>query len=182
MASVADKQQMYQLWNRGLFGNRPQVWFSYEDYRQSGFRGPIMLRYQVQQSQYCSEVTTYDEVPEVISGWIKRGANPALVTYGEALLQEGRIFQGEVLRSERYLELTYSEQPLVMRAALAADPHYAHGIRALALLRLNLPPQDIDWIFELFDRWPDCAVEFTTFNRPVGNLRGKTVIWEVREY
>ncbi len=34
----------------------------------------------------------------------------------------------------------------------------------------------------LLDKYPDHTVEFTVFDRPVGQLKRQTVIWEVRNY
>lgn len=89
--------------------------------------------------------------------------------------------QGEVLRTEEGLYLYYTSARKPMREALAEGGKEARGIIAVSLLRHYLCPNSYEWLEVLLDRYPDHAVEFTSFEVQWGTLLGfNTVFWEVR--
>ncbi|MBV8176958.1 MAG: hypothetical protein JO151_20675 [Verrucomicrobia bacterium] len=69
-----------------------------------------------------------------------------------------------------------------MRAALR-EGKQMEGLKALMLLRQSLFPSSLSDVWDLFARFPSSVIEFSSYEYPVGHLRGRnTVIWEVRNY
>jgi hypothetical protein len=96
---------------------------------------------------------------------------------------EQTLFQGEVQRSERYVDLQYATLAKPMRDALRERGKSVGGIIAVSLLRYYLCPQSYDWLQYLFDAYPDHIVEFSTYSVEWGTVPGhNTVFWEIRQY
>lgn len=69
-----------------------------------------------------------------------------------------------------------------MRDALRVARSY-QGLIVLFLLRKHLSPPSYDDLMELVDLFPDAVVEFSAYDRELGERRGRnTIIWEVRNY
>lgn len=93
------------------------------------------------------------------------------------------LIQGEVARSEYFLDLTYSLYPAEMRVAFAHQQLYAQGVTALSILHHFMDPVSIDALWGVLDTFHDHVVEFTVFDRDCGQVAHRnTVIWEVRRY
>ena len=99
------------------------------------------------------------------------------------------IFQGEVMRrAGGSYELYYSLKDLPMRTALATFSRNASGIKALILMRHLCCSRGFDCIMANLDKYSgdtnedSHVVEFTTFDRVVGALGWRSVIWEVRNF
>lgn len=96
---------------------------------------------------------------------------------------EQTLFQGEVMRGIWGLELTYTTVAKPMRDALCECTKVARGVIANSLLRHFLCSNSYNWLEVLLDRYPDHAVEFSTYAVEWGTLPCyNTVFWEVRKY
>lgn len=96
-----------------------------------------------------------------------------------------RNLQGEVIRTEKgmegFLDLVGK---LPMRPAMAAGhmKHYGY-LQTKLLLERYMDPSSRDDLEEIFELFPDHAVEFSCFSVYVGVLpRRNTLFWEVRLY
>jgi len=91
--------------------------------------------------------------------------------------------QGEVMRSIRHYEMTYSHVQKPMRQAFREQTLSAHGMMALALLQTYCDPGTLDDFQELWDEYPDAIIEFTAYQITHGSTKKRnTVIWEMRDY
>lgn len=174
---------MYALYHRGLFGNRLQTWVSLEDYYASEYTGQVVLRYKGSGGGLVAYDVARHEVSSIVADWSLQGARPQLITLNESAPDKNIILQGEVMRSVDYFELRYSQMKAPMRTALAQAPKHANGVNALILLKTAMDPSSWDDLQELFDRFDDAVVEFSTWNHDIGNCAFRnTVFWEVRHY
>ncbi len=96
---------------------------------------------------------------------------------------EKTLIQGEVMRGEWGLDLTYTTVAKPMRDALAERTQTARGIIASSILSRFLCPNSLTWLEHLLDEYPDHVVEFSTFSCNWGTVPGyNTVYWECRKY
>ena len=86
------------------------------------------------------------------------------------------IVQGEL--QDRYLFSSTALLP--MRQALMEKPEHREGIVMQEYLRALLPSDDLEDIMTLQDLYPGHVIEFSTYNVPVGKLKRRTTIWELR--
>ena len=42
---ISNKKQNYELYKRGLYGNKLRTWYSLEEFIESGYNGTVSLRY-----------------------------------------------------------------------------------------------------------------------------------------
>lgn len=175
MGTIRSKIEYYRLWRAGVLGNRPRTWATLEDLLKSGWPGPVTLR-----STQVGFKTKYD-----LS--IKEAATCASLTVGatfnESLPDDKLLIQGEAMRGERGLELTYSIIRKPMKLALAEETRWANGVVAKALLDHYLWPPSRDDFEALWDLYPDSVIEFGAYSIAVGDQPHRnTLIWEVRNY
>jgi hypothetical protein len=96
---------------------------------------------------------------------------------------ERTILQGEVCQwpGGPYLYYTTVRKP--MREALRQEAKHATGIVALEILKCVMCPNSYDWLQELFVRYPNHVVEFTSLEINWGTqLNHNTLFWEIRNY
>lgn len=171
---IPNKRRFFRLWQQGLLGNRPRTWPDAATLERSGYRGTVTLR-----SAPGAHGTARHNVPveEAL-----RTAPPG-TSFNEPVPDHLLVLQGEVMRSTRGLELTYStERGTPMREAMRRSQK-ATGATALVLLRRHLWPSSLEDLYELLDLYPDAVIEFSAFEVHVGDQPHRnTLIWEVRNY
>lgn len=169
---------------RGVFGNTFPVWRNLAELQASDYQGVVMLRYNQPGSSLNLDGVAATEIAAGVAQLVAQGADPTRITATVGGTCGTRLFQGEVRRSEEYLDLTYSTRPdLTMRPALLPSNgcQYASGLKAQLLLRHFLSPASYEDLQALWDHWPNATIEFTVFDRDVGDREHRnTVIWEVR--
>jgi hypothetical protein len=174
---VRNKAEMYQRLFKGEFGNKNMTWATLEELEASGYKGELGIR-----SSYVGgrvDMVMAHDARRVAEG---RPDFPFMVSYSERLPDDRLTFQGEVQRSERWYDLTYSHQKVWMREALKS-PLYASGLKALSLLQYYMDPSSYSDLMVLFDQYPDSVIEFACFDCDIGIIPHRnTVIWEVRNY
>lgn len=184
MEAIRSKTRSVELLRSGAFGNTMQLWDTLEAFLTSRFQGNIGIRYkETKGGGFWVPNVPWDKVAEATRQLVAQGAKRELIFYTEMCDHARSVVSGEVARFETgYLDLTYSRLLLPLREAIAADPHYVHGIVAVVTLKHLVGEEWYDWFMHLLDEYPGHVVEFSTFERPLGILGEYTVVWEVRQY
>ena len=182
MERVATKQQFYREFYKGSFGNHGPMWRTFDEYWQSGYSEPIAIR-TLGIGTRCDYFIPRDAVADRMQSFLADGWKVDQLNFSAQIPEEDKLIQGEVMQTFEGLSLLYSRSLLPMRQALATEPQRAAGLKARFLLQSAMDAASFDWLFELFDRYPGHAVEFTTLRYPWGVIPGmNTVFWEVRDY
>jgi hypothetical protein len=177
---IENKLQMYELYEKGDFGNKFPCWNNLEDYLASGYEEPVALRHKTNGlSGFFLPNLTKEEVKKKIE-FMALGRNEIHIT--ACAPDELRTIQGEVVNNENGTELFYSYLKKPMRQALKEGGIIATGLRAISLIAQHFDINSYENLIDLFQKYPEHVVEFTCFRRSVGELRWNTVVWEVRSY
>lgn len=175
--NVTTKQKMYELVERGRFGNYPRWWRSIEAMKASGYRGHVSLR----SLEVANQVRLYhvpaDEVSERVSQ-LPNSQQRAGIVFSESPPDERRVIQGEWDGFD--LHYTFARHP--MRLAFEEQSLHASGPRARLILMAHLPVTEYEWLCELSSDFPNHVIEFSVFSVPVGLLGNHMLVWEVRAY
>lgn len=178
---ITNKNQMYRLLLDGTFGNHARAWESLDALAASGYRGHVSLRSKETSNPVRLYHVPYDDLATTVAALPPDQTKPGLI-FSESPPDAERTLQGEVMRNESGLKLTYSFAPHPMRIAFEKQILSATGLVAGLLLRKHLDPCDYEWIETLLDDWPGHVVEFSGFLVKVGTLQRRCLIWEVRNY
>lgn len=180
---IDHKADAVRLFIAGDFGNRVRQWPSLDEYRASGFGGLVVLRYAGENGGgWCQYGVDPSKVDGFIERWVSEGADRSRVYVNEAADDEGLVIQGEIMRSINYYSMRYSKVKKPMRAALAESQFHVDGLSAKQIISGAMDSGSIEMLNHIFDRWPDSVVEFSVWDRPVGDLGLNTIFWEVRNY
>lgn len=183
---LATKDAAVEAWNRGWLGNKLRSWSNFIDLWFSGYEGLVTLRSRKPDSRLCQYGLTVEQAADAIHSLEKRGHKPSEFYFNEAAPDDKLCFQGEVQRSDRFVDLTYSVVPgLRMRPAMLNEHGVQHatGLRALAIMRHYMDPATLDDFDAIWERWPHAVLEFSTYRITLGDRPGRnTIVWEGREY
>ena len=192
MKGPKNKQESYDLYFAGKLGNHLQFWQTTDDYFSDIIMGrvskdfPVALRTistpGIQLPRYCVK-SLYSDVLEIIELWTTQyNIKEYQITLNELANQEDITFQGEIKRSERYYDLTYTYVKKPMRSAFQDQMLHAHGLKVKQLIKRFMDDVSYDNLQDIFLQYPEVTIEFTCFNNAVGNLKWNTVFWEIREF
>ena len=183
---------MYDLYQRGLFGNRlkdwPTPWACLDDPNRPSIVG---IRYRgLVKNAPCIPHISIDQLENVVARLSLDGWEPSRMLTCESFPNHARTIQGEVCRSENFYDLRYSDVQLMMRDAFRIETKYARGLEAKILLEHYMDPASYDDLMDIFEMYDSAtvdpydnsvAVEFTCLNTDIGVCPGRnTLIWEVR--
>jgi hypothetical protein len=174
MTAIRTKSEFYRQWHAGSLGNRPRTWRTADELRASGWPNPVVIR------SACTPgwKTVYGAPVEQALRIAPPGA-----TFNQLLDDSRILLQGEAMRGERGIELTYSTVTKPMKVALAEESRQATGLTARAILDHFLCPSSRDDLEALWDLYPDAVIEFGVYSRNLGDQPHRnTLIWEVRNY
>jgi len=192
---VRTKVRNYDLWQSGAFGNRLRSWRTLDEWRASGYGGPVALR----ELSASAGTVRYDldpyEVVPALEEWLRRGGSSDAIMINE-MAPRCEILQGEYYNGvlaagspdPRGTEAVvtpffYSRLMVPMRRALRQAPERASGLWADLLLRGAMTTASHDDWRGLLDRYPDHVLEVSVFDRCLGDLPGRNaLVWEVRRY
>jgi hypothetical protein len=134
-------------------------------------------------SKQAGGPTYYELTPDEIA-YELQGVEDTSAWYISAMAPSHlTTFQGEVCCSERGLDLTYTFVAKPMRPALAEETLHANGYKARCLLAKYMNPTCHDWLYELFNLYPNHTIEFSCYSTNWGTVpHCNTVFWEVRMY
>jgi hypothetical protein len=180
---IPNKTLMYALFNAGKLGNTPLNYDTLEECLENVEHGLVGMRCR-RVGGPCIAMKTPAELMEATESLFANGWRESDFTYGESPAHQYQTLQGEVQRSERYLDLTYTTVQAPMRQALAKETKHASGLEAKVILEHYLDPNTYADIMELLDTYDGAVVEFTAFDRPMGGRykHRNALIWEVRNY
>ena len=181
---INTKNEMYELYNSGAFGNRIKTWPSLKVFLASDFRGEFSLRYRgsLPGGLGLYNVTRDDVEEQLTQVAREKNIDLSLVTVNESAPDERLVIQGEVQRGLTFpgLDLTYSTAKAKMRVGMA-NPSYSQGLAANLLLQKHMTADDYADLHLLLDTYEDAVVEFSTYEMELGDCPNrKTVFWEVR--
>lgn len=176
---ITTKRQFYRLWRAGVLGNKPRIWGDLWALMLSDYRGSVTIRSASATGWKTMYRVPYGQVGEAVNGPIPV-EDP---TFNESAPDEVLTFQGEVTRAVGGLYLRYDCTPdLKMKEAMARAKD-AYGLAARQLLARYLWPSSYDDLMDLLDLYPDHVIEFSAYDRKVGDQPHRnTLIWEVRHY
>lgn len=188
--TIQTKMQMRDLFQRGKFGNRPPSWSAPDFLRLYGetqVPHPVGLMYNdkpgTKLPRYTERLFTIDEVKEVIGIWLDLGCRLERITVsGGGSWDANPILQGEVQYTELGYDLLYTTAPGTMREAMAIEQRTAAGLKAKLLIWTAMDDQSWDCLMELINEYPGHVIEFSCFDKSVGELGWNTIFWEVRHY
>lgn len=180
-----DKATNHRRYAEGFYGNKLRVW-SRAELLKSGYKGLVALRYNgraggTNYPKYCTLVGV-PEALELFNEWVRLGAKPDLIFFGEAAPDHDLLIQGELMQSAEHYALFWTRSTRTDRGAFETAQQ-TYGLRALALLRTHMTPASFEDVQELLDLFPDHVIEFSTYRYTLGCCRGRnTIVWEVRNY
>ncbi len=179
---VLTKKDFVERYARGEFGNASPTWNSYVEWLAATLYDPCEGRLFHVRNRTAGGQTFYN-VPKALMKQTWESASKLSDGWyiSEMAPSDKTLFQGEVMRSPRYLELTYNTLPLPMREGMLRGMKHAHGIIASSLLKHFLCPNSYEWLWYLLDEYPNHIVEFSSYRCQWGTIPGyNTVFWEVR--
>ncbi len=181
---INSKKDFYLLYNKGLFGNRPLCWDTYEELLKSSWRNPVCIR----STKGTARSNTRFDVPfleleKELEDLRNKGVKNNEMSFNQSMPNDKILIQAEIKRTSKGLYLLYSTVKKPMNLAFKEEIKHAFGLEALLILETYLYPQSYSDIMNLFEMFPESVIEFGTYSVYVGDLPGRnTIIWEVRNY
>jgi hypothetical protein len=185
---IASKSDFVDLYNRGLLGNKLRQWRHLVDVRKAGYAGTLSIRDGRPSSNLSRYRVPVAEANAAVAEMLGAGARD--IYYNESAPDDVLLFQGEYLHgvpagnpagSVRNHYLMWSRERVPMKRVRK----WAHteGAATLWLLRSSLSPGAWDQFEDIRERFPDHTIEFSVYDRLLGNCPGcNWVVWEVRGY
>ena len=182
---ILSKTEFFDLWEKGVLGNRTRLWRDSRAAAQDGYDLNI-LRFGFRElgkgGGGAWETCTRAQLLFVADRWTAAGRRFII---DDGCPDDKRTLQGEICRTWKGLEgfLDVTAQ-LPMRKAMAAG-HMRHCSYATvnALLEKFMDPSSRDDLEILLDLYPESTVEFSSFSVDVGVLPNRnTIMWETRNY
>ena len=180
---VATKAEYLRLANLGYMGNQKSSWDTPEAAIASGYAGMVMVRYREPNSPFMRADVAMVDAPAVIDGFVAAGADRSKLYLTHMTSAVGRRINGELWRGPGGIYLNYATAQTHLRAALDQAGRHVERSAALAVVRWACCPSSYDDLMTLLEVYPDAVIEFTAYDREIGNVPGRnTIIWEVRNY
>lgn len=183
---VTSKQQMYDMYQRGLFGNKLKTWNNLHEFFQDSYTGKVSLRYA---GRYGGAWKAFDvphsDVASRVEKWTAEGAEISKIKINESAPDHKLILQGEVQNSCKYIDLIFSYKKDKMSKVFQDNKNLIHlcGVNAWMLLQRTMSPASFDDLRELLCIYPDSVIEFSIYEHDLGDAPHRnTLIWEVRDY
>lgn len=173
MATISSKKQFYKLYLAGCLGNKLRTFAYPSELRDSRYYGTVTARSTSEHDKTCLYRLPWQEAIHL----------PGHFCFNESAPDDQLLIQGEVMWTPGGLYLQYStERSIPMRYALLTAKT-ASGLRAKLILEHFLTLASYEELMGLLERYPDAVVEFSTYDKCLGNLPHRnTIIWEVRNY
>ena len=187
MARVANKRKFYEMYELGLFGNKPLTWKSRQEILDSGWKGKVCIRAGGSRNGMKRSRVGYNiplaNLKSKIEQLVQKGIPESDLFFNQSMPDRNLTFQGELMRGIGGLNLHYTYVKKPMNKALKISSYNTQGLEAKMLLQKHLSPSSLSDIYCLLDIFPESIIEFSAYRIPVGNIPGRnTIIWEVRNY
>ena len=193
---IRTKADFTRLSQAGLLGNYLRAWDTRDALEASRYRGWVTIRAKDKQSPHfvpwAHTLGKHQDYPSVDCALLLMKINgadldrvyfqevPGPAAYRpiqfEAML--GPTWQGAGVGVELFYELDTTNPLRDIRERCRT----ATGLVSQALLRTRLDPAGYDTLTDIWDRHPTATIEATQFSEPVGALRQRLIIWEVRDF
>lgn len=182
--TVNSKRQFFELWQAGVLGNKLRTWDNWADATCDGDKqGAFGFReLNPAGGGGAFEIVYFGQVQITANKWDALGRRYVIC---EGAPDEFGTIQGEVCRTIQGLSgMLGLSHGLRMRDAIKQGLLTPRsGAAVLALLDRYMDPSSRDDLNALFELYPDATVEFTCYDRGVGDVPGRnTIFWEVRNY
>ncbi len=161
----------------GALGNTMRTWtdynrFSLAKWHLTGAGTPLALRAYQWGGKFTLNVSPHHVYLETME-----------THFVQEMCDHDRItFHGEVQHVGGGLLLTWSKAKCNQRQAFKEDLRSASPGQGYWLVRHYMDNASWDNLWVLLETWPDHVVEFSCFDKGVGELGWNTVFWEVRDY
>ena len=187
MREIKTKEEFYKAYEKGLFGNKVRTWGSYEELKNSGWKGGVCIRGQGiprHLARYNIPINKVQKaIKEIDNHYKKRGTKRPKIKFNQAMPDEKLLIQGEVMRGTQGLYLLYTTIKKPTNLAFAEEEIIEERIKAKMTLQRNLCPSSFSDLETLLDIYSESVIEFSTYSVNVGNIPNRnTVFWEVRNY
>ena len=187
MARVANKRKFYEMYELGLFGNKPLTWKSRQEILDSDWKEKVCIRAGGSKNGMKRSRVGYNiplaKLKSKIEQLVQKGIPECDLFFNQSMPDHDLVIQGELMRGLGGLNLHYTYVKKPMNKALRISSENTQGLEAKMLLEKYLSPSSISDIYCLLDTFPESVIEFSSYRIPVGNIPGRnTVIWEVRNY
>jgi hypothetical protein len=189
MSEVKNKEEYYQLYNLGYFGNRALTWNSYDEIIQSGWSGLVCIRGKGIPRADAKFNVAVENLRAEIEALKSKGISEDRLRFNQSMPDYALSIQGEVIDyTNRFLhingwELTYTTVKKPMNEGLREETRFASGLPARMILQSRMDPSSFSDLQTLLEIYPSAAVEFSTYELNVGDTPNRnTVFWEVRDY
>lgn len=178
---ISTKSINYNLYKRGLYGNKLRTWYSLNEYIKSGYNNTVTLRYSgVGGGMYCAYNIINPKLK--IEEFVKQGANRDLFIINESAPDENLLIQGEITKDYRGYNLFFSLEKGKMRDCLK-NGIQTNGLKSKIILQKYLFPNSYNDIMELIELYPNHIIEFSSYEFKLGDCQNRnTIIWEIRNY
>lgn len=182
--SVLTKQDFARRYKLGEFGNASPTFNTPDELRSCNEHSE---RFHLRNRVTPMGATYYDlDYFEALKKWIRVG-NPDDWYVSMMAPTQDTIIQGELTYDGAWseLQLRYTTVKKPMRDALRQkELHLGRESHIRLLLQSVMCVNSYEWLWELFRRYPEHSIEFSTYSRPWGTLSPlfNTVFWEVRKY
>lgn len=181
---IPNKKTFLDLSIKGKLGNRFRVSTSVIAALASG--APVFyIRGPVARWHFMVPWVNAEDLESTVQGIEARGGKRDDMYFSE-VVKKGvyRSINAEAKRDEHGLTLTYgTSSHLSLRDDVARNGIMKQGLAAWLVLRRRVPPEDVDMLCEIWEEYPDCIIEFSTYpGKYVGVMKRSTIIWEVRSY
>lgn len=184
---VKTKHDFVRRYKRGEFGNASPTWNNISEVKRDprantlNPSGRWHIRNRIAGGPTWYNVSTHDLDTMWVQACGKVGPENLYISC-MAPHDRGTL-QGEICRSDRFYDLTYTLIKKPMREALAEMSIFQSGIGAIGIVRHYMDDPSYLALNELFDEYPGHTIEFSCFEIPWGTIPNRnTVFWEVRAY
>lgn len=188
--NIPDKSTYLKLAAAGLLGNTLRTWGTVDEALAAGARR-LTIRGKERASKFFVPSLFAHEAHSVLHKLMARGAKPENLFVQEvphlpgcmnrACDGCGRVMNGEVMRTERYIHLVYGTAQLNLRTDILDNGIAIEMLTAVN--RIKWADQECwDMLNDIWMAFPDTVIEFSVFAMPVGLFQQNTVVWEVRSF
>lgn len=180
MTAPTSKIEFYRRYMAGEFGNRPKSWANVDELLADGW--PIDKPVSCRNFKVVGGLVVLAASLEEIR--TKNGGTFDDLTFVEPVPHHRNLIQGEISRGLGPLEMSYSTRLHVSNRDCRSEfAKHVSGVEVYILLRHFMFASDFENLMNLLEKFPEAAIEFSTFECCVGVLpMSNTIIWEVRNY
>lgn len=181
---IRTKAEFLTLSREGLLGNTFRSWPTLEALATSGYRGWLTIRALSRDSRFLVPWVPPGKVLRELRRLKQQGARVEHLYFQEVPSPTvNRTLNAEAKRSVRNLCMKFgTDVQLSLREDLEQNGRHAFGAAAIAIIRTRAGDDGYESLGEIWDRYPDSVIEFSAYERPVGTLGQRTIVWEVRNY